>query len=149
MVLSLLSDAFIENAFIPQEYTCVGANISPKIEWQNAPSDTESFALIMDDPDAPMGTWVHWIMFDIPSDVNDLNQDINLQSKNAKFGKNSWNKDEYGGPCPPSGTHRYFFKLYALDAKLNLPQGSTKSQLEQAMAGHILDQAVLMGKFSK
>lgn len=148
MVLSLLSDAFVESAFIPEEYSCKGINIAPQIEWVNPPQNTQSFAIIMDDPDAPMGTWTHWVVFNIPSTVKELQKNQQSLPENAKYGKNSWNEDKYGGPCPPSGTHRYFFKLYALDSTINLPTGTTKVALENAMQGHILEQAVLMGKFA-
>jgi hypothetical protein len=116
------------------------------------PEGTRSFALIADDPDAPVGTWVHWVLYNIPSSARTLIESIPADAKLADGsinGKNSWGKPGYGGPCPPSGTHRYFFKLYALDTVLNLGSGATKEQLLNAMQGHILGQAELMGKYKR
>lgn len=142
--LALASSAFAGGATIPTQYTCDGTDISPTTTIANVPAGAVSLALIVDDPDAPGGTWVHWIEFNIavtpgiPEGVGSI----------GTAGSNSWGEAGYGGPCPPSGTHRYFFKLYALDADLELPAGAMKQHLEQAMAGHILAQTELMGLYS-
>jgi hypothetical protein len=128
------------------KYTCDGQDISPPLEWSGTPEGTQSLVLISDDPDAPVGTWVHWVLFDLPADTNSLPegaQDLGTD------GNNSWRRPGYGGPCPPSGTHRYFFKLYALDTALNLEAGASKEQVEKAMQGHILAQGELMGKYER
>ena len=150
--MEIKSSAFENNKMIPKQYTCDGKNISPQLLWSDVPEGTKSIALISDDPDAPMGTWVHWVIYNIPGDVNELAENISPDktlSNGAKQGTNDFKKIGYGGPCPPSGTHRYFFKLYALDTKLNLDSGATKKQLLQAMEGHILAQAELMGKYKR
>jgi Raf kinase inhibitor-like YbhB/YbcL family protein len=147
MSLELRSDAFTNGQAIPAKYTCTGRNISPALAWNEPPSGTQSFALIMDDPDAPMGTWVHWVLFNIPTAARSLQENENTST--ISVGKNSWGNPGYGGPCPPSGTHRYFFKLYALDSILSLSPGATKQQVRKAMEGHILAQDELMGTFSK
>jgi Raf kinase inhibitor-like YbhB/YbcL family protein len=154
MSLDLKSDAFVNGQSIPAKYSCVGKNVSPALSWGDPPAGTQSFALIMDDPDAPAGTWVHWVLFNIPADRRSLQEDLPTSGKNVDpnaiyFGKNSWGKTSYGGPCPPSGMHRYYFKLYALDAVTNLLPGATKDELLKAMNGHILAQGGLMGTFSK
>ena len=147
MSIQLTSDAFANGQSIPAKYTCKGKNISPALAWTEPPAGTQSFALILDDPDAPAGTWVHWVLFNIPASTRTLQEDLSVSGMSV--GKNSWGDMRYGGPCPPSGTHRYFFKLYALDSNLSLSPGATKDQLLQAMDGHILAQAELMGTFSK
>jgi hypothetical protein len=147
MSLELTSDAFTNGQSIPAKYTCTGRNISPALAWNEPPSGTQSFALIVDDPDAPMGTWVHWVLFNIPAEVRSLRE--NADTSAMFVGKNSWGDLGYGGPCPPSGTHRYYFKLYALDSTLSLSPGATKEQLLKTMDGHILAQGELMGTFSK
>jgi hypothetical protein len=154
MSLELTSDAFTNGQAIPAKYSCKGKNISPALTWTEPPAATQSFALIMDDPDAPGGTWVHWVLFNIPVDARALQEDLPITGKNTDpnaiyVGKNSWGDTSYGGPCPPSGTHRYFFKLYALDSTISLLPGATKEQLLREMEGHILAQAELMGTFSK
>ena len=154
MSLELTSDAFTNGQSIPVKYGCKGKNISPALTWKEAPASTQSFVLIMDDPDAPMGTWVHWILFNIPANTRNLPEDVQFTGKNLEpnmisTGKNSWGDLRYGGPCPPSGTHRYYFKLYALDTTISLSPGATKEQVLKAMQGHILAQAELMGTFSK
>ncbi len=152
MTMSLSSAAFASGQSIPSKYSCVGREVSPPLAWSGAPADTKSFALIVDDPDAPMGTWVHWVLFNILASANSLPEGVAAGaqlSDGSLQGKNSSGKMGYSGPCPPSGTHRYFFKLYALDAMLNLSSGSSKQQLLSAMQGHILAQAELMGTFSK
>jgi Raf kinase inhibitor-like YbhB/YbcL family protein len=147
MSLTLTSDAFANGQSIPAKYSCVGKNISPALAWNEPPAGTQSFALIVDDPDAPMGTWVHWVLLNIPVDTRSLQE--NMDANAMSIGKNSSGNMRYDGPCPPSGTHRYFFKLYALDSTLSLSPGATKEQLLTAMKGHILAQGELMGTFSK
>jgi Raf kinase inhibitor-like YbhB/YbcL family protein len=150
MSLQLTSDAFTNGQSIPVKYSCRGKNISPALAWNEPPAGIESFALIVDDPDAPMGTWVHWVLFNIPASSRNLQEDLPASGGNGmSTGKNSSGNTHYDGPCPPSGTHRYFFKLYALDTTLSLSPGTTKEQLLQAMQGHILAQGELMGTFSK
>jgi Raf kinase inhibitor-like YbhB/YbcL family protein len=150
--MQITSTVFKEGSMITAKYTCDGQDISPPLEWKDVPPGTKSFALIMDDPDAPAGTWVHWIIFNIPPDVTKLDENVRPETafKNGmKQGENSWPRIGYGGPCPPSGTHRYYFKLYALDIGLNLKPGATKAELIQAMRGHILSEAQLMGKYRR
>ncbi len=152
MTLSLTSNAFASGQNIPSKYSCLGREISPNLSWTNFPTGTKSFALIVDDPDAPMGTWVHWVMYNIPAATSSLPEAVPAAgqlSDGSLQGKNSSGNLGYNGPCPPSGTHRYFFKLYALDATLNLSPGASKDQLLKAMEGHILAQGELMGTFSK
>ncbi len=154
MSIALTSDAFANGQSIPVKYSCVGKNISPALAWNEPPAGTQSFALIVDDPDAPFGTWVHWVLYNIPASTRSLQEDFPIAGKNVDpnaiyVGKNSSGKMGYDGPCPPSGTHRYFFKLYALDATLSLLPGAAKEQLLKEMEGHILAQGELMGTFSK
>ncbi len=152
MGFKLESPAFDHGGRIPRKYTCDGEEISPPLEWSGAPAGTRSFALICDDPDAPMGTWVHWVLYDLPSDTSSLPEGLPNQrefSNGAKSGKNSWGKYGYGGPCPPSGVHRYFFRLYALDTKLGLEPGAGAGRLRRAMEGHVLAKAELMGKYGR
>ncbi len=154
MSLTLTSDAFANGQSIPAKYSCVGKNISPALAWTEPPAGIKSFALIVDDPDAPMGTWVHWVLFNIPADRRILQEDLPITGKNVDpnaiyVGKNSSGNIRYDGPCPPSGTHRYYFKLYALDTTLSLQSGATKEQVLKEMKGHILAQGELMGTFSK
>ncbi len=150
--MELKSTAFQAGALIPAKYTCDGEDISPPLNWSEPPAGTESFALISDDPDAPVGTWVHWVMWNIPAGTRALEENLpkapSLPNK-AKQGTTDFRRIGYGGPCPPSGTHRYFFKLYALDTTLNLPSSTTKKDLEKAMGGHILAQAELIGKYQR
>lgn len=146
MTFQLTSDAFNEGEFIPALYSCKGEDISVPLAWIDSPVGTQSFVLIMDDPDAPMGIWDHWILFNIPPEVFALPANLKSLPPATQEGVNSWNRTGYGGPCPPSGTHRYFFKLYALDVTLDLTRPD-KKQVEQAMEGHILAQAQLMGCF--
>jgi Raf kinase inhibitor-like YbhB/YbcL family protein len=148
MSLQLTSDAFGNGQSIPAKYSCIGKNISPALVWTEPPAGTQSFALIVDDPDAPGRTWVHWVLFNIPVNTRNLQEGFSVDSS-IPAGNNSSGKPSYQGPCPPSGTHRYFFKLYALDTTLSLSPGATKEQLLKAMDGHILAQAELMGTFSK
>jgi len=131
---------------IPPEFTCDGSDVSPPLEISDAPASTKSLALIVDDPDAPVGTWDHWIVFNIPPSTRQIGKGTEPQ---GTPGKNSWGRTGYGGPCPPSGTHRYFFKSYALDGNLNLQPGSTKKQIEAAMQGHIIAKAELVGLYKR
>lgn len=147
MRFQLTSPAFNHSTQIPVKYSCDGQDISPPLAWRDIPEGTQSLALVMDDPDAPAGTWVHWILFNLPPDLGELPEQTSLPD-NAQVGKNNWGRTDYGGPCPPSGTHRYFFKLYALDTTLNLDSPPDKTQLLQAMEGHILAQAELMGTYT-
>jgi hypothetical protein len=154
MSFKLTSDAFAHGQSIPAKYSCIGRNISPPLAWTDPPAGAQSFALIVDDPDAPAGTWVHWVLFNIPADARELQEDLPVKGKNVDpnsiyVGKNSWGDIGYGGPCPPSGTHRYYFKLYALDTLISLLPGASKDQLLKEMDGHILAQTELMGTFSK
>lgn len=154
MSLQLTSDAFTNGQSIPAKYSCKGRNLSPALAWNEPPAGIQSFALIMDDPDAPGGTWVHWVLFNIPAEARSLPEDLPVTGKNVDphaifVGSNSWGDIGYGGPCPPSGTHRYYFKFYALDTTISLLPGATKEQLLREMDGHILAQAELMGTFSK
>ena len=139
-----LGSVFGNNSSIPARYTCQGDNVSPSFDIGGMPAGTKTLVLIMDDPDAPMGTWDHWVMWNIPPTVS-----IDEGSAPGQQGKNSWGRNDYGGPCPPSGTHRYFFKLYALDTTLDIKMESTKKDVEKAMRGHILDKAELVGLYEK
>ncbi|MCI0674803.1 MAG: YbhB/YbcL family Raf kinase inhibitor-like protein [Phycisphaerales bacterium] len=150
MTLQLTSAAFKHQAEVPSKYTCDGQDVSPGLSWSPGPKGTQSYALIMDDPDAPMGTWVHWVAWNIAG--TSLPEGIKADAKlpgEAVHGTNSWKKLGYGGPCPPSGTHRYFFRIYALDTKLSLKPSTIKQQLLDAMKGHILDQGELMGTYAR
>jgi Raf kinase inhibitor-like YbhB/YbcL family protein len=150
--MKLTSSAFDESGMIPGKYTCDGADVSPPLKWDSLPDGTKSLALICDDPDAPMGTWVHWVYYDIPAETKDLSENVVSDERPASGGVqgiNDFRRIGYGGPCPPGGTHRYFFKLYALDILLNLSPGATKNQVLEAMENHILDHAELMGKYSR
>lgn len=149
MTLKILSTAFENESSIPSKYTCTGKDISPPLSWKDEPPNTKSFVLIVDDPDAPVGNWDHWIVFNLPNSTHELTENFTTLPSHALYGKNSWGKSAYGGPCPPSGEHRYYFKLYALDTVLNLPAGASKSQIESAMKGHILAEAKLMGRYKK
>ena len=144
--MKLTSSAFTHNGQIPSEYTCDGDDLSPPLSISDAPLNAKSLVLINDDPDAPVGTWDHWVVFNINPSTKEISKGKEPQ---GTAGKNSWGKTGYGGPCPPSGTHRYFFKLYALDTMLHLPVGSTKKNLEMAMQGHIIGQAQLIGNYKR
>jgi Raf kinase inhibitor-like YbhB/YbcL family protein len=148
MAFELTSPAFAPGQPIPAKYTCDGQDISPPLQWHDAPQGTQSFALIMDDPDAPAGDWVHWLLFNLPADLRQLPENAALPH-GSQEGKNSWGRFEYGGPCPPRGTHRYFFKLYALNTTLDRAAGNSKAQLLKAMARQTLAQAELMGIYTR
>ncbi len=150
--MKLISSAFGEGEMIPSKYTCDGPDISPPLEWTEAPEGVQSFALISDDPDAPVGTWVHWVIYDIPCNVNKLPENVpktGTLENGARQGRNDFGRTGYGGPCPPGGTHRYYFKLFALNRKLNLKPCITKKELLKAMEGHILAEAQLMGRYKR
>ena len=146
MGLKVTSSTFGHNGRIPTKFTCDGIDVNPSLHINNVPEGAKSLVLIMDDPDAPMGTWDHWVVWNIePSPVIEENS----VPAGAVQGKNSWGKTKYGGPCPPSGTHRYFFKVYALDAFLDLSSKSDKKTVEKAMKGHVLAQGELIGLYSR
>ncbi len=150
--MELKSKAFEPGGLIPAKYTCDGEDISPPLNWSDIPAGTKTFALISDDPDAPVGTWVHWVIWNIPTSARALDENLAKSASlpnSAKQGTTDFRRIGYGGPCPPSGTHRYFFKLYALDTMLDLPASTTKKDLEKAMQGHILAQAELIGKYRR
>jgi Raf kinase inhibitor-like YbhB/YbcL family protein len=152
MAIIVTSSAFKEGGMIPAKYTCDGQNISPPLKWEQIPKGTKSFALISDDPDAPMGTWVHWVMWDIPAEANGLPENIPPKKElldGSKQGISDFRRPGYGGPCPPSGTHRYYFKIYALDVKLDLASTCAKQDLLEAIKGHILAEGSLMGKYQR
>jgi hypothetical protein len=151
--MELTSSAFHEGATIPRRHTADGPDVSPPLRWSDAPDGTQSYALICDDPDAPRGTWVHWVLYNLSADQLELAEGVPASETlpgGAKQGKNDFGRIGYGGPAPPRGKpHRYFFKLYALDTALDLPARATKPQLEQAMKGHILALAKLMGTYGR
>jgi Raf kinase inhibitor-like YbhB/YbcL family protein len=151
--MQLTTSAFADGAPIPTKHTGDGADSSPPLNWTDAPGGVKSFALICDDPDAPRGTWVHWVLFNLPASATGLAEAVpptKTLTGGAKQGTNDFGKIGYGGPAPPKGKpHRYFFKLYALDAPLSLAEGATKAQLEAAMKGHILEQAQIMGTYQR
>lgn len=152
MTITVISSAFNEGGMIPLKYTCDGADVSPALAWDGIPATAKSIALISDDPDAPMGTWVHWVLWNLPPDAKGLPEQVPPDpelSDGARQGINDFGRTGYGGPCPPGGTHRYYFKVYALDAMLNLPSSTRKSNLMAAVDGHILAQGQLMGKYSR
>ncbi len=153
MSFQIVSPAFSAGGTIPKKFTCDGHDDSPQSTWTDPPVKTQSFALIMDDPDAPVGTWVHWVIFDLPANARELPESVPKQEQlpsGARQGRNDFGKIGYGGPCPPPGKpHRYFFKLYALDTKLGLKAGARKSDVERAMQAHILAQAELMGRYGR
>ena len=145
--ISIASPAFPSNGMIPKKYTCDGADVSPPLSIGNVPAKTQYLALIVDDPDAPMGTWVHWVVWNIAADTRDIPE--NTLPPGALQGTNDFGKQKYSGPCPPSGTHRYFFKLYALNAPLALKAGAAKAQVEEAMSGRLLGKTELVGIYRR
>jgi hypothetical protein len=153
MSFVLKTTAFADNHGIPKQYTCDGTDVSPALKWSDAPIETQSFALIADDPDAPVGTWTHWIIWNIPAKATALPEGVSKVEESgdgARQGKNDFQRIGYGGPCPPAGKpHRYFFKLYALDVKLDIKAGASRKELERAMKGHVLSQTELMGKYGR
>ena len=144
--MKITSSAFNHNENIPSKHTCDEGDISPPLTFSEIPENTKTLALIMDDPDAPVGTFVHWLVWNIPATTREIKEG---EKRQYTQGTTGFGKQEYGGPCPPSGTHRYFFKLYALDIKLALEQGATKEQLLEAMEDHIIEKAELIGKYGR
>jgi len=153
MKIDLTSSAFENGQTIPRQYTADGKDISPPLKWSAMPEQAKSLALICDDPDAPMGTWVHWVVYDLPTNISQLNEGVSIVptlADGTKQGTNSFNKIGYGGPSPPPGKpHRYFFKLYALNVALNLKPGANAKEVEQSMQGHILATGQLMGTYGR
>ena len=149
MALTLTSQVIKNGDLIPQQYTCDGKDISPPLAWNGTPEGTKSYVLIVDDPDAPMGTWDHWLLFNLPGNTTELPEAISTLPEGTVEGSNSWNNTGYGGPCPPDREHRYSFKLYALDTLLNLGRGAKKQEIESAMHNHILEEAQLMGRYDR
>jgi Raf kinase inhibitor-like YbhB/YbcL family protein len=153
MPFQVATPAFSSGGTVPKKFTCDGPDVSPSLSWKDAPASAQSFALIMDDPDAPVGTWVHWVLFNLPANTTELPEGVEKQAQlanGALQGQNDFHKTGYGGPCPPAGKpHRYFFKLYALDTKLNVKPGATKPDVERAMQGHILGRTELMGRYGR
>lgn len=153
MKLDIKSMAFGDGNSIPKQYTCDGADISPQLSWSQPPEGTGSMVLICDDPDAPMGTWVHWVLYGLSPDTLEISENIPDDKEvlgGAKHGVNDFHKYGYGGPCPPGGTHRYFFKLYAVDTEVvDLDPGATKDEVLVAIKGHVLAEGQLMGRYSR
>ena len=145
--MKISSTAFENNGQIPKEYTCDGSDVNPPLKFEGIPAEAKSLALIVDDPDAPVGTWVHWVLWNIDPKITDIKE--NTVPSGAQQGTNDFRKRNYGGPCPPSGTHRYFFKLYALDTSLNLGPNVTKSDIESSIKGHILAKTELIGLYKR
>jgi Raf kinase inhibitor-like YbhB/YbcL family protein len=153
VAFTISSPSFHNGGQIPKKFTCEDADVSPELQWTSPPAGTESLALIVDDPDAPAGTWTHWVVFNLPAQSTSLPENVAKADElpgGGYQGRNDFRKLGYGGPCPPAGKpHRYFFKLYALDRKLDLKPGASKQELEQAMQGHVLGQAELFGKYQR
>jgi len=152
--MDLSSTAFAQGGDIPRKYTCEGDDIAPALSWSDVPDRIQSLALIVDDPDAPdpaapTMTWVHWVLFDIPPGATEIPEGSRPLPEGCRDGLNDWHRTGYGGPCPPVGRHRYFFKLYALDMQLAGLQRPTKAELERAIQGHVLAQAQLVGTYQK
>lgn len=150
---SIQAEAFNPGADIPRKFSCQGSDVSPALVWTEPPAGTQSLVLIFDDPDAPAGTWVHWVLYDLPTGARRLGEALPPTAEVAgggRQGTNDFGKIGYGGPCPPPGkSHRYFFKLYALDSRLTLKAGATKPDVEQAMKGHILAKAEMVGRYRR
>lgn len=156
MAFTLSSPVFTHMGEIPNKYTCVAEDISPPLQWHDIPENTVSFALIVDDPDAPdpaapKTTWVHWVLYNLPANIRSLSEAIDSASlpEGALQGINDWSRAGYGGPCPPVGRHRYFFKLFALDIRISNNHKMTKAELESVMEGHIIKKTELIGTFQK
>ncbi len=154
MALKITSSAFTDGGTIPAKYTCEGDDLSPPLAWTGVPAGAKSLVLIVDDPDAPdpkapRMTYVHWVLYDLPPDSTGLAEDVDKLPAGALAGKNDWRRADYGGPCPPIGRHRYFFKLYALDTKLSSLVNPTKLDVVTAMQGHVLAEAQMIGTYQK
>lgn len=149
--LDLTSAAFSTGATIPVRHTCEGEDLSPALTWNNVPEGTRTFALVVDDPDAPGKTWVHWLVWDIPASARSLPEGLGPTAGDVRQGTNDFKSIGYGGPCPPKGhgAHRYFFRLFALDRRVDLPPGATRAEVDAAMKGHVLATGELMGKFHR
>lgn len=151
--MQLSTSAFLPGDDIPAKFTCDGSDLSPALLWTTPPDGTQSFALVMEDPDAPRRTWVHWILYDLPGDERELPEGVSPEQallSGARQGRNDFRNVGYGGPCPPIGAaHRYYFRLYALDARLELRANATRADLDRAMRGHILARAELMGRYRR
>jgi Raf kinase inhibitor-like YbhB/YbcL family protein len=146
--ITVSSTAFSHNGMIPSKYTCDSSNVSPQLSWTKGPEATKSYAMICDDPDAPMQTWVHWLVYNIPPNIIEIPENSKPLA-GAMYGTTDFRRADYGGPCPPSGTHHYHFKVYALDGILQLKPGATKSEIEKAMQGHILASGELLGLYTR
>ena len=152
MSLKIESSAFTEGGMIDAKFTCDGPDLSPALRWSGSPEGTKSFALICDDPDAPVGTWVHWVLYDLPPTAEGLPEGVPPEREiggGGRQGVNDFGRIGYGGPCPPHGTHRYFFKLYAVDTLFNFEKNINNNDLLEAMEGHILAEGQLMGKYKR
>ena len=152
MQIKITSSVFEEGGMIPSKYTCDGDDISPPLQWETVPDGTKSIALISDDPDAPMGTWVHWVTYNFPPGITELPEnmpDDETLPDGTRQGLTDFGKTGYGGPCPPSGTHRYYFKIYALDKKIDVAIVLDKAELLIQMQGHVIAQGQLMGKYKR
>jgi hypothetical protein len=153
MAFTVTTTAFSVGGEIPKKYTCDGADLSPALAWNDVPAGTKTFALIADDPDAPVGTWTHWVIWDIPAKLTGLAENVlktDTLADGTRQGRNDFRRIGYGGPCPPPGKpHRYFFRLFALDSKLEVAAGARRAELERAMSGHVLAQAEVMGKYGR
>lgn len=150
--MKLTTPAFSDGGAIPPKYMCDGENVSPPLEWSGLPAGAKCLALIMDDPDAPRGVFLHWLIYGIPASESGLAEGIGEggeQAGGGTQGRNDFGDIGYGGPCPPSGTHRYYFRLFALDSDIPLKSGASRKQLESAMAGHVLGQTELMGRYTR
>lgn len=153
MAIEITSAAFHDGGSIPSKYTCDGQDVSPPLKWNSIPEGTKSIALIVDDPDAPRGDWVHWVVYDLPPSLRELPErvppDEKILGNGGRQGNTDFGKIGYGGPCPPSGIHRYYFKMYALDKELGLAPGASKGELLKAMETHVLAEGQLMGKYAR
>ena len=153
MAFTISTTAFQNGGDIPKKFTCEGEDVSPALSWEGTPAGAKSFSLIADDPDAPVGAWTHWVLFDLPAGAKGLPENVakvDQLPSGGKQGRNDFQKIGYGGPCPPPGKpHRYFFKLYALDRNLDLSPGATKAEVERSMQGHILATAELLGRYRR
>ncbi len=152
MAIQVVSDAFAEGQQIPEKYTCDGQNISPPLRWTGIPAAAQALALVVDDPDAPSGLFTHWLVYGLPPQTTGLPEGVppgETVAGGGRQGRNDFGRIGYGGPCPPSGSHRYIFTVYALDAPLDLPAGATRRQLFRAMEGHVIDKGQLIGRYQR
>ena len=149
--IQVLSKAFSAGGAIPARYSCQGENVSPDLAWSNLPAGTKTIVILCDDPDAPVGNWVHWVLYDLPASETGIADGVKAAPPaGARHGLNSWNKPGYGGPCPPPGKpHRYFFKVYALNAPLGLSEGVTEAKVLEAMKAHVLARGEIMGTYAR